>query len=85
VGALSNFLNVNKGRKLTVKMMQEEINQNESLPSLSDFSIRKILKRELKMRYKKADILYSNYFRPESSRKFAESASSLLRLRSRGF
>ena len=52
---------------------------------MSSYSIRKILKRDLKFAYKKADSLHINYFRLKNSRKFAESGGLLLKLHHQKF
>ena len=59
--------------------------KDKSLSNLSSFSIRKFLKRDLKMTYKKADWIHQNYFRRENSRKFAESVAILMKLKYKNF
>ena len=80
-----NIWRVLKQLKFQLKWRWILWTNDKSFSNLSSFSIRKILKRDLKMAHKKADWIHQNYFRPENSRKFVESVAILMKLKCKNF
>ena len=73
-----------KSKLATVKIIQNWLYRDTSLERLSTFSVRKILKRELKMAYKKVDEISARIFAKDSLRRFAESSELILKLAQMG-
>ena len=75
------FVKTKEGWLYNVDMITSSIKRDPSLSNLSTFSVRKILKRDLKMRYKKVDSIDVKVFQKDNIRKFVESSGTLMKLR----
>ena len=81
---VQGFIKGYKDKLVTVKMDQNWLNRKTSLEWLLTFSVHKILKREIKMPYKKVDEISAKVFTKDRLQRFAESSKLILKLTQMG-
>ena len=85
IHSISEFLEENQRRWVTVKRIMEHLHNKQILPAISTTIVRAVLKHQLNKTYKKVDVVNQTWSTKENVRKFCESAMITKLLDENGF